>query len=86
MTEEKTQAVVAEVAQERWRQQAELGYTEAHDDEAGAAHLAQEAYYRLGHMGEVSSPEAARAELVKVAALAVAGIEVIDRSTQEPKQ
>lgn len=73
-----TQAVVAEVAEERVRQHA-LGYTIEHDDAEGLGHLMAEAHYRLGHMGEVSSPEAVRHELLKVAALAVAGIEFIDR-------
>lgn len=80
-----TADITLEVAGERSRQQAK-GWTTEHDDEAGVAHIVQEAHYRLGHMGEVSSPQAVRHELLKVAALAVAGIETIDRETRKNEE
>lgn len=79
-----TIAVLSEVAMERSRQLT-LGYTTEHDEQHGLNHLMGEAHYRLGHMGEVASLAAVRAELVKVAALAVAGIEHIDRHPDELK-
>lgn len=68
-----------EIAAERQRQIAQ-GYTPAHDDEHGWRHLVTQIGYRVqsrlwGALGDAD----AREELVVMAALAVAGIEVIDR-------
>lgn len=82
MTDDELQregGIVAEVLAERERQQ-QLGWTVEHDDLQGEAHLIAETHYRLGHMGEVASPESVRDELVECAALLVAAIAVMDRA------
>jgi len=71
------ESVAMELLLERSRQ-IDLGYTPEHDQEMGAVHVVYEAHQRLGHMGEVSSPEAFRAELIEAGALIVAAIEVLD--------
>lgn len=70
-----------EVRAERARH-ASLGYSTEHDDELGPAHLAREAFNRIGHMGEFSSPGAARHEFVVVASLLWAAADYVDRATR----
>ncbi len=82
--EVRTARAVVAVADERVRQ-IELGYTAEHDDAQGLIHLIEEAHYRLGHLGETSSPESAREEIKQAAAILVAALELIDRQ-QEAKQ
>lgn len=76
-----TKTAIQDVIDER-AEHAAIGYDNAHDDLHGSAHLTREAVYRLTHMGEVSSPEATRQELVVAASLLVAGIETIDREAR----
>ena len=59
--------------------QEDKGYTPEHDDKHGLAHIVPEAWKRLGSIPLSNTPDA-RAELVQVAAMLVAAIEVIDRS------
>lgn len=79
MTYRDTDRVLQEVIAERARQVGQLGYTEQHDDEHGEEHVMKQAHQRFERMAEGVTPTEARAELVKIAALAVAAIETMDR-------
>lgn len=70
----------AEALTERVRQIAK-GYTPEHDDAEGIWHIGREIRYRIAHGGEASSPEAVRQLFIEVAAMAIAGVEVLDRLT-----
>jgi hypothetical protein len=69
-----TGRVLDEVLQERMRQVA-LGWTPSHDDEHGTGHIAGLIQHRLGPDGPASAGQA----FLEIAALAVAGLESIDR-------
>jgi hypothetical protein len=71
--------VLAEITLERDRQIAELGWTPEHDDAHGVAHLERLAVEWAIHASHTTGTEQ-RDALVKVAALVVAAIEVIDRA------
>lgn len=80
MTYNDTARVLQEVLSERARQVGLLGYPEEHDDEKGAAALIEELQWRTQQIRASSAPPSTpRAELVKIASLAVATIETIDR-------
>ena len=79
---ETIQRSVIDVAVERITQP-DHGWTMTHDDEHGYGHLIRLAKDRLERaytMGDMGADEQARVQLVKAAALAVAGIDVIDRA------
>lgn len=70
--------VLAEVEAERKRQP-EVGYGPDHDDEFGVGHLAIEIERRARFNPAYTTDEQARVALVKIAAMSIAAIEVIDR-------
>ena len=79
-----------DVLRERRRQTTELGWTAEHDDEHGFGHLIRLAQDRLSRAytagqtaAEIDSDtSAARAQLVKAAALCLAAIDLIDRQEE----
>lgn len=77
-----TAGVLFEVAKER-KAQVERGYTTAQDDAKGIDHLLAEIHFRAKKTSYLKRYAAGdrklRSELVKVAALATAGIELLDR-------
>lgn len=56
------------------------GYDQAHDDAHGSGHLVTEAVYRLTHIGEFPTDEAARHEIVVAIGLLFNAVDVIDRA------
>jgi len=76
----KLEIVLEDIAAERERQVAK-GWTPEHDDAHGASHLIRHAWDRAASARNalMTDREAARAEIVKSAALLVAAAEALDR-------
>lgn len=81
---DKGMRVYYDIKVERTRQ-IEKGWTPEHDDEHGVAHLVEQTRGRIGELDYwLREPDLilpTRQQLIQVAALAVAAIEVMDRST-----
>jgi hypothetical protein len=77
------ESVIQQVQDERVRQVDDLGFDEAHDERVGVHGLAWLAAMRTVSLCSesmvISDPAAAREKLVEAAAIAVAGIQYIDR-------